>query len=471
VAGGRWQERILYNRRVRSLLLALFVSLLAPAFAQDAPVKAKRLALVIGNGAYKDVPLPNPPNDADDMEKALQDSGFTVIKRKNVTLREMHLALREFGDRLDRQATGVFYFAGHGLQVRGRNYLVPVDADIAREDEVAFSALDLGAVMEKLDSAKNPVNIVILDACRNNPFGTRLQTSAKGLAQVDAPPGTLIAFATAPGSTAADGAGRNGLYTQHLVKQIERPGVAIEEVFKAVRAGVRADSKSLQTPWESTSLETYFAFRAPVSAPKVAAAPRTGAQKPSAARTVSAPTAPPVFAAGDTWTYRLRNLADQSERKVNMTVKEVRGSQVIWNGGQTSDLFGNFIRNKSGEAWTTHTPSTHMYVFPLNAGARFVLANEQNVEDGKLIYDNQVEIAIVGEEEIATPAGVFRAVKIERKVTWKQRDKPSNAGVNTWTYWYSGAAKRWIVAEESNVTATGKQLRNQRYELESYKVK
>jgi len=100
-----------------------------------------------------------------------------------------------------------------------------------------------------------------------------------------------------------------------------------------------------------------------------------------------------------------------------------------------------------------------------------VLANEQNVEDGKRIYDNQVEIAIVGEEEIATPAGVFRAVKIERKVTWKQRDKPSNAGVNTWTYWYSGAAKRWIVAEESNVTATGKQLRNQRYELESYKVK
>ena len=236
---------------MRIVLLATVLCLWAlPAPAQDAvPAKAKRLALVIGNGAYKDAPLPNPLNDVDDMEKALRDSGFTVIKRQNASLREMHLALREFGDRLDRQGTGIFYFAGHGLQVRGRNYLMPVDADIAREDEVAFTALDLGAVMEKLDSAKNPVNIVILDACRNNPFGSRIQTSAKGLAQVEAPPGTLIAFATAPGSTAADGSGRNGLYTQHLVKQIERPGAAIEEVFKAVRAGVRADSKNQQIPW------------------------------------------------------------------------------------------------------------------------------------------------------------------------------------------------------------------------------
>ena len=440
------------------------------ASAQD-QAKAKRLALVIGNGAYKDAPLPNPMNDAADMAKVLEASGFTVIKRENATLREMHLALREFGDRLDRQGTGLFYFAGHGMQVRGRNYLIPVDADIAREDEVAFTALDLGAVMEKLDSAKNPVNIVILDACRNNPFGTRIQATAKGLAQVEAPPGTLIAFATAPGSTAADGGGRNGLYTQHLVKQIERPGAAVEEVFKAVRASVRADSKSQQIPWESTSLESHFAFRAPPPAPKkVAAATPSSAPKPSAPRSVSSPTAPPVFVAGDTWTYRLRNLNDQTERPVTMTVKEVRGAQVIWNGDQTSDLFGNFTRNKIGENWNTYTPSAHMYVFPLNPGASFTLTNEQNVE-GKRIFDQQVKIAIGGEEEVSTPAGKFRAVKIERKVHWKQRDKPSNAGVSTWTYWYSADAKRWIVAEESNVTLAGKQLAFQRYELDSYKVK
>jgi uncharacterized caspase-like protein len=451
------------------LLLVLALAFAAPLAAQDS-VKAKRLALVIGNSAYKDMPLPNPVNDAEDMEKVLKASGFTVIKRTNVSLRDMHLALREFGDRLDRTGTGVFYFAGHGLQVRGRNYLLPVDADIAREDEVAFSAMDLGAVMDKLDSAKNPVNIVILDACRDNPFGKRLATSAKGLAPVDAPPGTFIAFATAPGSTAADGAGRNGLYTQHLVKQIQRPGAPIEEVFKAVRASVRADSKNLQIPWESTSLETHFAFRAPPPAPKKVM-PAAPAPAPSAPRSVSSPTAPPVFAAGDTWTYRVRNLNDQSERRNVMTVKEIRGAQVVWHADQTSDLFGNFTRSKLGESWHVFTPSAHMYVFPLNPGARFSLTQEQVVDGGKRIYDNKVHIEVLGEEEITTPAGKFRAVKILRKVDWKQRDLASNAGTSSWTYWYSADAKRWIVAEESNVTVQGKQLANQRFELESYTVK
>ena len=463
---------ILYNRPVRSLLLVLGLTAVALSAAAQDGAKAKRLALVIGNGAYQDAPLPNAVNDADDMEKALAASGFMVIKRKDASLREMHLALREFGDRLDRQGTGLFYFAGHGMQVRGRNFLIPVDADIAREDEVAFAALDLGAVMEKLDSAKNPVNLVILDACRNNPFGTRVQASAKGLAQVDAPPGTLIAFATAPGSTAADGKGRNGLYTQHLVKHIDRPGIPVEEVFKTVRAGVRADSKSQQVPWESTSLESAFMFRNPP--PKPAPAPaKVAAASPSAAsarRSVSSPGAAPSFVAGDKWTYRLKNLNDQSERTFDMTVKEVRGSQIVWNGDQVSDLFGNFIRNKPGTVWHTYTPSTHMYVFPLNPGSRFTLATEHSIEDGR-VYDEKIDIAIVGEEEIETLAGRFRAVKIERKVHWKRRDKASDAGTNTWTYWYSADAKRWVVATESNVTAAGKQLQNQRYELERMSLK
>ncbi len=165
---------------------AFLVALLGAGLCGAQPAKPTRVALVIGNGAYKHADaLPNPPNDAADMAKALQASGFTVIRRENVTLREMHLALREFGDSPGRQATGLFYFAGHGLQVRGRNYLLPVDADVAREDEVAFQALDVAAVMEKLDSARNPVNIVILDACRNNPFGARLQSTTRGLAPID----------------------------------------------------------------------------------------------------------------------------------------------------------------------------------------------------------------------------------------------------------------------------------------------
>ena len=459
--------------RKSAILLGLALCLHAWSAAAQETAKVKRLALVIGNGAYKDVPLPNPVNDADDMEKVLKASGFTVIKRTNASLKDMHLALREFGDRLDRTGTGFFYFAGHGLQVRGRNYLLPVDADIAREDEVAFAAMDLGAVMDKLDSAKNPVNIVVLDACRDNPFGKRIATSAKGLAPVDAPPGTFIAYATAPGSTAADGRGRNGLSTQHLMKQIERPGIAIEEVFKAVRAGVRADSRNAQVPWESTSLESAFMFHNPPPKPaappaQVASAAPSGSSAPRSARPLGAA---PTFAPGDTWKYVVRNLNDQSERRFRLNVKEIRGSQVIWNNDQVGDLFGNFTRNDANGRWQTYSPSNYMYVFPLMPGAKFSFVAEQQLEENKRIYDHTIDIVILGEEEVQTPAGKFRTVKIERKVNWKQRDKPSNAGLNTWTYWYSADAKRWVIATETNVTAEGKQLQNLRYELESLRLK
>ena len=453
----------------------LILVLLAPAagHSQPPPAKAQRLALVIGNGAYKDSPLPNPVNDAADMARVLEASGFTVIKRENASLREMHLALREFGDRLGRTATGVFYFAGHGLQVRGRNYLLPVDADIAREDEVAFAALDLGAVMEKLDSAKNPVNIVVLDACRDNPFGKRLAPSAKGLAPVDAPPGTFIAYATAPGSTAADGKGRNGLYTHHLVREIEKPGAPIEEVFKAVRAGVRADSKSLQVPWESTSLESQFMFRSPP--PKPAPPPLKTASAPaSAPRSVLvAVNSPPAFAPGDSWTYRITNLADGNVRQVNVRVKEVRGEEVQFENGTIVDLFGNMVRMRRGNTVDTFSPPTPWFVFPMRPGnvSDIKTVQTSTEADGRIrIMDSQVKLTVIGEEEIEVPAGKMRAVRIERVANWKQRDS-DNGGVRTHTYWYSGHVKRLVLLEDKNVTLKGKTVLHERHALVSHSVK
>ena len=458
---------------MRSLLLALFFALLAPqAFAQDAP-KAKRLALVIGNGAYKDAPLPNPLHDADDMEKALKASGFTVIKRHNASLRDMHLALREFGDRLDRTGTGVFYFAGHGLQVRGRNYLLPVDADVAREDEVAFSALDLGAVMEKLDSAKNPVNIVVLDACRDNPFGKRLAPSAKGLAPVDASPGTFIAYATAPGSTAADGSGRNGLYTQHLVREIAKPGAPIEEVFKAVRAGVRADSKNLQVPWESTSLETNFTFRS-APKPKPAPAPVKAAAAPASVprSTAAAINSPPAFVVGDRWTYRITNLADGNVREVDVRIKEIRGDEVHFDTGTVADAFGNTIRLRRGNTVETFSPPTPWYAFPMRPGNVSDIKTVQTITeaDGRIrTVDSQVKITVVGEEDVELPAGKMRAMRVERVANWKQRDS-ENGGVRTQTYWYSGHVKRLVLLEDRNVTFRGKTVLHERHALAGYSV-
>src|SRR5258706_7582720 len=427
--------------------LAMLLAAACAGLAAAEEAKPSRVALVIGNGKYADAALPNAVNDGADVAKELKAAGFTVIQRENATLKEMHLALREFGDKLARNATGVFYFAGHGMQVRGRNYLVPVDADIQREDEVQFSAMDLAAVMEKLDSARNPVNLVILDACRNDPFGKRFKVSAQGLAQVEAPPGTLIAFATAPGSVAADGAGRNGLYTRHLLEQMRKPGAPVEETFKAVRAAVRKDSQGRQIPWESTSLETNFAFHAAAPAPmKVAAAASARAPAASSARSIASPSAPPLFAAGDTWTYRVVNLADQSEVRKSGTVREVRGAEVFWSDDQKSDLLGNFMRIKRAGSWRTYAPSSQNYVFPLNPGARFTLASAERVDDGR-IFDLSIEFVVGAEEEVATPAGKFRAVKIERKVHWKQRAKPSDAGVNSFTYWYSGAAKRYVISQ------------------------
>jgi hypothetical protein len=235
----------------------------APSLARSSPglIKEKRLALVIGNAAYRDAPLANPLNDARDIARALADSSFQVTRLENASLREMRIAVRDFGDRLREQGgVGLFYFAGHGVQVKGRNYLIPIGADIEREDEVEFESLDANLVLEKLDSAGNRFNIVILDACRNNPFARAYRSATQGLAQMDAPSGTVVAFSTAPGSVASDGPGRNGLYTQHLVEGINREGLKVEEVFKQVRAEVRRDSGGKQTPWESTSLEGDFYF-------------------------------------------------------------------------------------------------------------------------------------------------------------------------------------------------------------------
>lgn len=446
--------------------LALLASTCALAQADKPP----RVALVVGNGKYAEAALPNALNDAADMARELKAAGFTVIQRENASLKEMHLALREFGDRLGKTATGVFYYAGHGLQVRGRNYLIPVDADIAREDEVQFSALDLAAVMEKLDTARNPVNLVILDSCRNNPFAKRFTLATQGLAQVDAPPGTLIAFSTAPGSVAADGTGRNGLYTRHFLEQMKRPGVQIEETFKAVRAAVRKESAGRQIPWESTSLETSFAFHAPPPPPpkQVASAPAQP-PKPAPSRSLVPPAAPPAYVAGDTWVYRVRNLLDQGERMITMKVREVKGGEVLWNSDQKSDLMGNFTHSKRGETMRTYAPSSQMYVFPMNRGANSTIRVVETA--GAAVYDLEIRIAVVGEEQIDTPGGRFRAVKLTRDVEWKRRDKPDQAGVNKWQYWYAGPAKRWIVAEHSNVTAAGKTIAAERWELDSYSVK
>ena len=246
----------------RLFALVLLVGAAAPATAAVAPSLAgePRHALVIGNASYATAPLVNSANDAAAVAKVLEKAGFKVDLRLNASQKQMQDAVTNFGDRLKSGGAGLFYFAGHGVQIKGRNFMLPVGTDIKREDEVPYKAVDVQQVLDKMETAKNRINLVVLDACRDNPFARSSRSTSGGLSQVDAPIGSLIAFATAPGSVASDGSNTNGLYTQHLLANIERPGTPIEEVFKRVRLGVRLDSNGAQVPWESTSLEGDFYF-------------------------------------------------------------------------------------------------------------------------------------------------------------------------------------------------------------------
>jgi len=255
----------------------LWTLALAVSVGAQAPSEEPRIALVIGNSAYRESPLRNPVNDVRAMAQRFKELGFTVLVHENATKRTMEAAIIDFGRRLAEGGVGAFYYAGHGLQVRGRNYLVPVDADIEDEASTRVAAVDVELLLEQMAEAKNRVNIVILDACRNNPFERRMRGGSRGLAAVDAARGTLVAYATAPGSVAADGDGKNGLYTEELLAALREPDLKIEEVFKRVRINVARRSKGAQTPWESSSLTgdlvvnvTVNVTTAAVSAPSAA---------------------------------------------------------------------------------------------------------------------------------------------------------------------------------------------------------
>lgn len=240
----------------------------------------RRIALVIGNAKYKEAPLSNPVNDANDMEAALRSSGFRVIKAIDATQKQMNRAISEFGELLTHDSVALFYYAGHGLQVRGKNYLIPIDAEIKSESSVRVESVDVDGVLDQLSNSE--LNVVILDACRNNPFERRTSRSlgsAGGLAQMEAPKGSMIAYSTAPGKTAADGDGRNGLYTQALLRYIKEPGLTIEQVFKNVRREVARSTRDAQMPWESSSMTGEFYF-SPTSRPSVALNPQAVGRVP-----------------------------------------------------------------------------------------------------------------------------------------------------------------------------------------------
>ena len=262
--------------RARAALAAIaYVSLLVAgagwidtAVAADKPsstveaamARDRRVALLIGNSRYASAPLANPVNDARAMGETLRTLGFRVTVLEDASITQISEAVRKFGDTLQAGGVGLFFYAGHGMQIKGRNYLIPIGADIQREDEVAFNAFDASQVQERMEAAKSRVNIVILDACRNNPFTRSFRSSTQGLASMDAPSGSYLALATAPGRVAGDGNEGNGVYTQNLLEAIRTPGIKIEDVFKRTRIKVMAATDNQQVPWDYSSLSGDFYF-------------------------------------------------------------------------------------------------------------------------------------------------------------------------------------------------------------------
>ena len=281
-----------------------------------AALAESRLALVIGNSAYRSAtPLPNPVRDAKAVADLLQSAGFEVVPAADLTQSQMLSTIRDFALRVasrGQDTIAVVYYAGHGLQVGGENFLVPVDATIKNQTEVALQAVRFDDLMNMLEGVPTKARIVILDACRNNPFEDMKKTVGRGLAMVNAPVGSVVAYSTSPGTEAEDGEGANSPFTSAFIDAARQPGMPVEQIFKNVRLAVHNATSGRQTPWEVVSLTTNFSFfparteSAPATAATPAATPVSLPTDKDPARTSDNPATRSAY-----WNRVLRSLGPQ----------------------------------------------------------------------------------------------------------------------------------------------------------------
>ena len=477
-----------------------------------------RIALVIGNSRYPDSPLGNPGNDAKAIAGELKATGFAVDLELDAGREAMLKAFAAYADTLaKRNAVGLFYFAGHGTQLAWRNYLMPVDAVVRTLDDIPARAVELNTLLQGLAQAKNPMNVIILDACRDNPFGKALPAEQKGLSQFDAPPGSLLAYATSPGNVASDGDGANGLYTESLLRELRVPDAKIEDVFKRVRLAVRRRSNGQQIPWESTSLEEDFYFRPPKEQAPVSETEATrrfeeelaiwerikSANEPAALEDYLRRYPSGLFSeiaqlrldqvlarrgekkiqvassernpyskgtarfdtqlrVGDRFSYREIDLAGNSElRKYTLIVTEITDTQVIFNNGSfITDLIGNVVKLADG---TRYFGAQHM-VPEYSLGKRWTARHRLTLPNG-VSNDARIDYRVVAKETVTLPAGVFDAFLVEG-VGWSQGPK---LGVHVENrYWITSAVRRLIAHETRQAFPNGKLVKHERTELIGY---
>lgn len=443
-------------------------------------LRLPKVALVFGNSRYQRVPaLKNPANDATAMAQALKDSGFEVTLRIDASRNEMREAFDAHARTLaSRKCVGLVYFAGHGFQMAWRNYLVPVEASVEKVEDVAARCVDIGGLFDLIAKSGNPMNVIILDACRDNPFSTDFRLSQAGLSQMDAPPATLLAYATAPGNTASDGDGANGLYTANLLREMKVSDAKIEDVFKRVRLGVRRASNGAQIPWESTSLEEDFYFRPPEQLKKLsqeeeerqfaaeqalyekartATTPKAAEEylrsfpsgrfaelaqlrldtllaaegekrieivapkdNPNSAGFVRADT---QFKVGDRYVYRSVNRIPRGDTRTSsdQTVTAIIGDEVIFTGGYICDLLGNARQLRDGRRIRARQELPLEY----QVGKRWTTQYEVGGgRGGERVVT--LEYRIAAREKVTVPAGTFDCFRIEGRGVGRHATQGSN---------------------------------------------
>lgn len=447
------------------LVLVLPLALAAGGGAAQAPLDT-RVALVIGNAAYTPpATLRNPVNDAQAMARTLRKLGFSVVELHDANRQQMLRAIDDVAQSLrGRQGLGLLFYAGHGLQLDWHNFMVPVDAQLASAADIPRQTIDVDQVIQAFKSAGNRMNVVILDACRDNPLAGA--GKRRGLAQVDAPAGTLLAYATAPGNVADDGnsSAGNGLYTRFLLQEITRPA-PIEDVFKRVRLHVRQASQGRQIPWESTSLEEDFAFdNSHRSAGRAASRDAEFARQKadwdriktsrnpdhffaflqrypngfiseqaafmleqlSARQTVAQPDRAGLrqnvrqarFRVGDSVTTR--TLDTRSGREIDrntMTVQRIEGARVYLKGTRANavrTLDGGFAHSTNREgSYSWDPPRLDLPGEEMAVGKRWTGRSVETFEHKgkKHVNVREDQIRIVAQEEVTVPAGTFVAYK------------------------------------------------------------
>lgn len=490
--------------------LAMFAAACLMFSAQAQAPGDVRVALVIGNAAYAgDAALVNPVNDAKAMAAVLRKLGFDVVLLQDAGRAEMAEAVSKARDSLKgKQAILMMYFAGHGLQLDWRNYMVPVDAKLRVVADVPQQTLELGTVIAAFKEAGNRLNIVVLDACRNNPFAGL--ASAGGLAQLDAPPGTFLAYATAPGNIADDGDEKsgNGLYTQFLLAELARPTASIEDVFKRARLNVRRQSQGRQVPAEYTNLEEEFYFDKGRAKPDEAARlAMFNAQKAAWENIKSSSNPNDLYAfllafprgeLAENAQFKLDQLAKPSivaalgqgqsaalgwsgERlrigdEYRFTVKDgmtgvlvdspvstvtaIKDDLVEINGGRTVlTLLAAQVRNSFG----SYDPPFAGQPAEYQIGKEWEVRSTQNTSDGRIV-NLRGKARVLARETITVPAGTFQTYLSE--TTWFATNG-SSYRLKTWTDPRYGLAIR---REEVARNNTGRIFRHEIREMASIKA-